>query len=148
MRRPWHTWLFITTLFVLCAALGILQYQWIGEVSVSLRDRLRAALQLNLGRLSQDFNYEIASAYRTVAPTGATDAREAEALFLDQARKLTPKMFRRIGLVVPNDGTATLRMFADGEMKTVEWAPEWSDVRRSIEARLASDRPMGNPWHD
>src|SRR3954452_4066372 len=149
MRRPWHTWLFVGTLFVLCAVLGVLQYQWIGEVSVSLRDRLRAALQLNLARLSQDFNNEIASGYRSIAPVGAADAREAEALFLQQARRSTnTKLFRRMGLAIPRDGSATLQLFSDGELRPAEWPAEWAETRRSIEARMLTERPMGNPWRE
>ena len=50
------------TLFVLCGVLGVLQYQWIGEFSVAAGDRLRAALEVNLTRVSQDFNAEIGRA--------------------------------------------------------------------------------------
>ena len=53
----------------LCGSLGYLQYRWIGEVSLAARDRLRAALQVNLVRLSQDFNSEIANSCRALLPS-------------------------------------------------------------------------------
>ena len=56
-RRTTLSWLFVAGLFVLCGVLGVLQYRWIGEVSVAARDRLRGSLQANLNRLSLGFQY-------------------------------------------------------------------------------------------
>src|ERR1035437_7381024 len=65
-RRATLSWLFVGGLFVLCDVLGVLQYRWIGEVSVAARDRLRGSLQASLNRLSQDFNSEIGAAPRAL----------------------------------------------------------------------------------
>jgi signal transduction histidine kinase len=67
-RRTTLSWLFVAGLFVLCGVLGVLQYRWIGEVSVAARDRLRGSLQASLNRLSLDFNSEIAAACRALLP--------------------------------------------------------------------------------
>jgi signal transduction histidine kinase len=153
MRRPWLTWLFVGTLFALCAVLGALQYQWIGEVSEALRGRLRTTLQVNLGRLAQDFNNEIASAYRGIAPIGAANLEEAEQQVenrFEQAKRANPgvRVFRRLGLAIPRSGQAELEMldFADGRLKPAEWPDEWSGPRSWIEARLQSlPREGGGP---
>jgi len=47
-RRTALSWLFVAGLFVLCGVLGVLQYGWIGEVSVAARDRLRGAPVLSM----------------------------------------------------------------------------------------------------
>ena len=63
-RRALLSWLFVGSLLVLCGVLGVLQYRWIGEVSIASRERLRGSLESSLNRLSQDFNSEIAAASR------------------------------------------------------------------------------------
>ena len=79
-RRAMLSWLFVSALFALCGVLGVLQYRWIGEVSVAARERLRGSLQANLDRLSQDFDSEIASACRALLPaTPQAGAQAAEA---------------------------------------------------------------------
>src|SRR4051812_6579866 len=109
------SWLFMGTLFVLCGVLGVLQYQWIGEFSVAAGDRLRAALEVNLTRVSQDFNGEIGNAFREIAPIGVEDAAEARAAVEDkfgQAKKggQAARVFRQIGMVIPRNGEASLEL--------------------------------------
>ena len=70
-RRTALSWLFVAGLFVLCGVLGVLQYGWIGEVSVAARDRLRGSLQASLNRISLDFSTEIATAARALMPVDA-----------------------------------------------------------------------------
>src|SRR5260370_32423987 len=68
-RRPTTlSWLFVAGLFVLCGVLGVLQYRWIGEVSVAARDRLRASLQASLERVSRDFQTELNTTFRALVP--------------------------------------------------------------------------------
>src|SRR5258705_220059 len=67
-RQALLSWLFVAVLVALCAALGILQYRWIGEASRAEGDRMRAGLETRLQRLSRDFNTEIAAACSALTP--------------------------------------------------------------------------------
>jgi signal transduction histidine kinase len=143
-RRTWMAWLFIGALLVLCGVLGILQYRWIGEVSVALRDRLRGNLQANLVRLSQDFNSEVVTAARSLLPaTSAEDTRtlrpEIETRFAQwkkTAREGQP--FRRIGLVEPAGDQVSLSLLnpESGAFEASPWPDDWLSMRRRMEARL------------
>jgi hypothetical protein len=98
------SWLFVAALLVLCGVLGVLQYRWIGEVSVAARERLRDSLQATLNRLSRDFNLEIISACRAVLPFNPSpDLQVAEAEFASRYEqwKRTSRhgqLFRRLAL--------------------------------------------------
>src|SRR5271166_4310898 len=100
-------WLVVGLLFMLCGVLGVLQYRWIGEVSVAARERLRSSLQANLNRLSNDFGSEIATACRALAPVNAHGdeaAAETEmaARFLEWKKTArNGHIFRRIAIAVP-----------------------------------------------
>src|ERR1035437_3770046 len=76
-RRAVLSWLFVGTLLVLCGVLGVLQYRWIGEVSLAARARLHGNLQASLDRLSRDFNSEIATACRALLPANSSEAEYA-----------------------------------------------------------------------
>src|ERR1022692_2573853 len=78
-RRAVLSWLFVSALLVLCGVLGVLQYRWIGEVSVAARERLRGSLEASLNRFSREFNSEVATATRELVPTNSTpDAQAVE----------------------------------------------------------------------
>src|SRR5260370_38214438 len=61
-KRALLSWLFAVVLVGLCATLGVIQYRWIGEVSLAEHDRLHNSLQASLRRISEDFDAEIRSA--------------------------------------------------------------------------------------
>jgi hypothetical protein len=114
-RRPIASWIFIAVLFLLCGALGALQYRWIGELSVAARERLRAALDTNLVRLSSDFNTEVESGLRPLLPTGPIDGDTAErtiASRYDQWKRAGHgQAIRRLAIAIPANGKTRLRMF-------------------------------------
>lgn len=137
------------TLFVLCAVLGVLQYQWIGEVSVAAGDRLRAALEVNLARLSEDFHTEIAGGFRGLTPVGAEDAATAQADMekrFEQVKKTAHggRLFRRVGLAIPREGAATLALLdkGSGRLQPAEWPAEWESMRLRLAARVAMGAGM------
>src|SRR5689334_15859980 len=105
--RPTASWLFVGALIVLCGCLGVLQYRWIGEVSLAARERLRVALQADLMRLSQDLNAEIVNACRALLPAvPPEDAKTAQTEVERRSQEWNKAaaaghLFRRIGLVVP-----------------------------------------------
>ena len=145
-HRPITSWLFVGALIVLCGSLGVLQYRWIGEVSLAARERLSAALQANLVRLSQDLNSEIVTSCRALLPaTTPPDATAAEAEIEHrfQEWKKTAQgghLFRRVGLVVPVEGVPRLRLLDQQReaFAPADWPAEWESMHERIESRLAS----------
>jgi hypothetical protein len=151
-RRAVLSWLFVGTLLVLCGVLGVLQYRWIGEVSLAARDRLRGSLRASLDRLSQDFNSEIAEACRALVPANSTpDPRAAEAEFAVryQQWKRTARngrIFRAIAIAQPQGKAWILRRLdlETGAFETIEWPAGWTPILE----RLQRNRPGPPPEDD
>src|SRR6476660_4924591 len=95
-RRTALSWLLVAGLFVLCGVLGVLQYRWIGEVSIAARDRLRGSLQASLNGISNDFSSEIANACRALLPAEPASAATEIAAHYAQWKKTARRaqMFR------------------------------------------------------
>src|ERR1051325_474859 len=60
MARPKLSVVLVGLLLILLPALAILQYRWIGEVSVAERDRLQSGLREASRRFASDFDAELA----------------------------------------------------------------------------------------
>jgi signal transduction histidine kinase len=120
------SWLFVGTLLVLCGVLGVLQYRWIGEVSLAARDRLRGSLQTSLDRLSRDFNSEIATACRALLPANSSEAEFAARY--EQWRKTARhgQIFRAIAIAEPQLRRLNLET---GAFETTGWPAEWNAIR-------------------
>jgi signal transduction histidine kinase len=131
-------------LFVLCGVLGVLQYRWIGEVSIAARERMRGSLQASLNRVSQDFNTEISTAARSMLPVGSpADADAVERGVLVNFDHLT-RAFRRVAIAVPRDGVLALRML-DSDKRAfapADWPEEWQSMEARLTARLTPGQPM------
>jgi signal transduction histidine kinase len=146
-RRTALSWLFVAGLFVLCGVLGVLQYRWIGEVSVAARDRLRGSLQASLIRLSLDFNTEIATACRALLPAGPgspAPATETEVAARYTQWKKTARrgpMFRHIAIAEPRNKTLALRNLDldSAVFETAEWPPDWAPVKARLESLLSPE---------
>ena len=144
-RRTILSSIFVAALFVLCGVLGVLQYRWIGEVSLAAKERLRGSLQASLNRLSVDFSTEVAAACRSLLPADSPDTSAAAQQALS-ARYLQWKqsgrrsqMFRRIAMAQRGD-VAVLRMLdlESGRLSEVEWPAEWAFVKERMEGRMGS----------
>jgi signal transduction histidine kinase len=157
-RRLTLSWLFVAGLFALCGVLGVLQYRWIGEVSVAARDRLRGSLQASLNRLSLDFNSEIATAARALLPIGE-DSPQAEnevAEHYAQWKKTGRRgqMFRHIAMAEPRNKTLVLRNLDldKAVFETTEWPPDWAPLEDRLQSMLSPDnrqeRGFPGPPHD
>ena len=148
-RQSLLSWLFVAGLFALCGILGVLQYRWIGDVSVADRQRLQQSLQTDLNRLSQDFNLELTSACRALIPakvqTGATisatdlDLAVAYAQWKKSARH--PQFFRSIALAVPRNQEVVLINLdlQSGMTHAIPWPPEWKNLEEHLTAHLSPD---------
>ncbi len=101
--RRWFSWLVLCLLFALCGTLGVLQYRWIGEVSVAARERLHGSLQASLMRLSQDFDDEVRSASFGLMPVGPGPLdKQVESRFRQwQASARHPGLLHAVALAVP-----------------------------------------------
>jgi signal transduction histidine kinase len=153
-RRTALSWLFVAGLFVLCGVLGVLQYRWIGEVSVAARDRLRGSLQASLNRLSLDFTTEIATACRALLPADSgsdSPAAESEVAARYAQWKKTARhgqMFRHIAIAEPRNKTLVLRNLDldRAVFETTEWPPDWAPVKERLEGMLTSDPRQGRSF--
>ena len=127
-RRAVLSWLFVGTLLVLCGVLGVLQYRWIGEVSLAARDRLRGSLQASLDHLSQDFNSEIAEACRSLVPANTPPSEVELATRFEQWRKTAGQgqIFRALAIAQPQLRRLNLET---GAFETIQWPAEWSAIR-------------------
>ena len=149
-KHRWRTalsWLFVAGLFVFCGVLGVLQYRWIGEVSVAARDRLRGSLRASLNRLSLDFSTEIATAARALLPPGSGSV-EAEVAARYAQWKNTGRhsqMFRHIALAEPRNQTLVLRNLnlEKAVFDAVEWPSDWAPTKARLESMLSS---VPRPW--
>ncbi|MGA2771566.1 MAG: HAMP domain-containing sensor histidine kinase [Bryobacteraceae bacterium] len=145
-RRAVLSWLFVGTLLVLCGVLGVLQYRWIGEVSLAARDRLRGSLQASLDRLSRDFNSEIATACRALLPANSSEAEFAARYEQWKRTARHGQIFRAIAIAQPQTKAVILRRLdlETGAFETTEWPAEWSAIRE----RLRGGRPGPPPEDD
>jgi signal transduction histidine kinase len=119
-QRVWLSWASVGLLVLLCGALAVLQYRWIGKTTEAERNRLHGELHSRLIMLSREFNEELAS---------AGSMRDAE------AQRLLPGLLRRYLSV---DGKL------DYEAEVVEnGAPATKPADDSI--ALFDIRPDGGP---
>ena len=138
-RQATLSWLFVGLLFVLCGALGVLQYRWIGEVSIAARDRMHASLQAGLDRVSRDFQAELTAACRAIAPEDAVDpakitAQVAARYAAWKGSGHQAQMFRAVGVASRQDDAIVLRLAgADGRLETAPWPDEWKAMHEFLQ---------------
>ena len=144
-RRTILSSVFVGTLFVLCGVLAVLQYRWIGEVSLAAKERLRGTLQASLNRLSVSFSAEVAAACRALLPaelpdTSATAQQALTTRYLQwKLSGRRSQMFRRIAMAQHGEGSV-LRLLdlETGRMTETPWPAEWSFVKERVEGRIGS----------
>ena len=149
-RRAPVLWLFMGLLVVLVCVLAVLQYNWIGEISVNEQKQVQYDLQAAVNKLSNAFNTDLSAAADALQPTDQ-EVQEMGRVKAYESRysqwKSTaphPRMFRRAALVIPEDDRLVLRMFhADtGVLEPAEWPADWIAARDFITARLDGRNPL------
>jgi signal transduction histidine kinase len=148
-RRAMLSWLFLGALFALCAVLAVLQYRWIGEVSVAARDRLHGSLEATLVRLSQGLNAELATESSALVPQnfqGDPQAAQAELMArFGQWKKSTHRapLWHRAALAIPRKpDLQLLNLDLDrGSLAESPWPAEWNGLKARLESRLSP-----TPW--
>lgn len=141
-QRSWLAWVSVGVLAVLCASLALLQNHWIAELSQAERERLQQQLQSELGHLSREFHNEITAACAGLLPSVA----EVEELGLEKAyanrylqwRQSHDRIFSRIALAVPHDGSLDLATLdrEKADFSPATWPEEWGGVRQELMARV------------
>jgi signal transduction histidine kinase len=149
-RRAPVLWLFMGLLVVLVCVLAVLQYNWIGEISVNEQKQVQYDLQAAVNKLSNAFNTDLSAAADALQPTD----QEVQEMGREKAYESRysqwkstaphPRMFRRAALVIPEDDRLVLRMFhADtGVLEPAEWPADWIAARDFITARLDGRNPL------
>lgn len=149
-RRAVLSWLYVCPLFVLCGILGYLQYHLIGQVHDAVRERMHGSLQANLGRISQEFDSEIAAAAAAMAPVSFTDLPSAEQDLRTRLEhwKQTARhtqIFDVVALAVPHGETLD---FHGLDPAVTRWPASLLPLKARLERNLAPrdwDGPGGPP---
>jgi len=151
-RRAPVLWLFMALLVALVCVLAVLQYNWIGEISVDEQKQRQYDLQASANKLSSTFNAELSAAAEALQPNdqqvqevGRQKAYEARYAAW-RASASHPRLFRRAAVVDQENGSLVLRMFhADtGILEAVEWPADWTAAKEFIIARLAGSNARNN----
>lgn len=144
-RRAPVLWLFMGLLVVLVCVLAVLQYNWIGEISVNEQKQRQNDLQAAANKLSSDFNGELNTAAQALQP----DEQQVQELGRQKAYETRyngwhastahPRLFRRIAVTGEENGRLVFRMFnADtGTLEPAEWPADWAAIREFVIARIA-----------
>ena len=149
-RRAPVLWLFMGLLVVLVCVLAVLQYNWIGEISVNEQKQVQYDLQAAVNKLSSAFNTDLSAAADALQPTdvqvqemGREKAYESR-YSQWKSTAAHPRMFRRAALVIPEHDRLVLRMFqpSTAVLEPAEWPPDWVAMRDFIAARVAGRNPL------
>lgn len=144
-RRLRRTYFYLGVLIVLGLLLTGLQYRWSGQVSEAEGVRLENALRSGLERVARDFNQEVAADLNVLFLRGISEDRaERHAAFLERAKQMQGREgnrgpFRKVGLILPNQGEPSLLLY-DAATETLApqpWPAAWEDLRRQTVARLS-----------
>ncbi len=137
-------------LVVLVCVLAVLQYNWIGEISVNEQKQVQYDLQAAVNKLSSAFNTDLSAAAEALQPTdlqvqemGREKAYESR-YSQWKSTAAHPRMFRRAAVVIPENDRLALRMFQPGTgvLEPTAWPPDWIAMRDFIAARVAGRNPL------
>jgi signal transduction histidine kinase len=132
-------------LVVLVCVLAVLQYSWIGEISVNEQKQVQYDLQAAANKVSSAFNAELNTAAEALQP----DDSQVEQMGREKAYESRygawrtsaahPRLFSRVAVVGEENGRLGLRMFnADtGALEPAEWPADWTAARDFVAARLS-----------
>jgi len=146
-KRPMLAWLFVGAVAVLLSLLGLLQYRWIGEVSLAERATMRNRLDQGLKGISQAFDTEIASAATALLPSDAgtpelTDEALVRRYLAWEKASAHPRLFRRVDRARKLDGAPELASLDPDRsaFRPTEWPVSWQAVRQYL---LTGETPEG-----
>ena len=128
-------WALLALIALVCAVLSFLQYRWTGELSRAEPALLRAGLNQQLHRLSQDFNSDIRENCASLAPgsnqissVGVVNAARIQ--YEHWVSSHDHALFRRLALAVPDRSDLTLYAIdTPGAASHIEWPATWDSLR-------------------
>jgi signal transduction histidine kinase len=137
-------------MLLLLPLLAVLQYQWIGEVSLAERQRLGDHLNQAGTQFAQDFDREL---MRVVSPFQRRGSLEGADLTTwltqryDDTVAAYPNLLHRIFMVRRTDDGLVLLKFEpeSGQLQTMEWPNEFTALRLNLEARVERSGRPGPP---
>ena len=142
-QRAWLSWAVVGLLILLCGVLAVLQNRWLDELARAEKDRLHQELQNELNRLSRDFNNDLTDAcIGLLPPASLVDKLGREKAYSAQYwqwKESHDRVFKRIALAVPQDGSIVL---SDLNLDTAELSPEawpvsWTALKDALLARFS-----------
>jgi signal transduction histidine kinase len=151
-RRAPVLWLFMALLVILVCVLGVLQYKWIGEISIDEQKQRQYDLQAAANKLSSAFNTELTTAAEAIQPSeqqvqemGKQKAYESRYREW-HAAAVHPRIFRRMAVVGEENGRLALRMFNPdtGALELSEWPADWTAAKEAIATRISDNNSGGN----
>ncbi|MBI4903821.1 MAG: HAMP domain-containing histidine kinase [Acidobacteria bacterium] len=155
-RQALFSWAAVAVLALLCGALAILQYKWVGQVTRAQQERHRKELQIALTNLGEAFNTSFAEAVKALRPADSQvesmGREEAYAARFRQWRASGQRLlFRAVALAVPQEEEVNLLLldFAQGRFQPANWPESWSTMRQHLLARTnRGGRPPPNDLDD
>ncbi len=151
-----RAWLFLAAMAALTITLGVLQYQWLGEVSQAERERMKQALGQALLEVSQALNSHLSAEVVALVPeTTAADRSDRERAYIERflahSQGAHGGLFESLSMVVPARGDLQLYRLDPAQRIFVpaEWPEPWLQFRRQLEARAQSQGgrfPRGGPF--
>jgi signal transduction histidine kinase len=137
-------------LVVLLAMLATLQYHWSGKVSALEQQRMQASLMRDGAHFSEDFDRELARAFRYFHPSPAVPAGQRIDRVVSQydhwmAEAPYPHLVRDVYLIQPAAGGPQLAILKPEERRfsPVSWTPDLAEVRRRVAEAAAQPGSRG-----
>ena len=150
-RRALLSWASVAALAVLCAALGLLQYRWIGEIAEAERARLREDLKTRLTALGEAVGAGIIADWRAlIAPAYAIARLGREAAYAAAWARWQPRRgseFVRIALAVPEPDDLHLLILSTrtGKFSPAGWPSAWTLLQQQLATHLSGFGPDPAP---
>ncbi len=139
---------FVLVLLALLPLLAVLQYRWLGEVSLGERERMKRNLEASADQFTRDFDHEIRNLYvRFQAGPWTAQERRQDELIEEYIRwrqgsmhqALVDQIYQTSNLA---DGSIGLMRLDQTEMRLVE--SEWPEKLERLRREMTETRGAGN----
>ena len=138
------------SLVLLVAALGALQYRWVGQVSEAERDQLKQSLDRRAKEFADDFDREIGRAYQNFRPPAefspAAPDRFAQQYDEWQASARFPAMLKAAYFAMQEGDDLVLHQYqpAARTFAAIEWPASLQDLQKRLNTTMTRVTPGAN----
>ncbi len=139
----------VLLLILLVGTLAYLQYSWLGRLSNSEQDRMRANLQTSAEHFGEDFDTELTRLYKAFLPVDPLDLQTESTLneiVEGWEKSAYPQLLENIYLIIPEGETLTLQRW-NSTHRTLEralWEEDLSSVRRLCDGMKTEVDPQAS----